>query len=47
MDATAMSLELHGCGIHALWSGAGEASVTEVRFRRASRLIAAIERPGL
>jgi len=27
-----MSLELHERGIHAVWSGAGEASVTEVRF---------------
>jgi len=28
-----MSLELHGRGIHAVRSGAGEAGVTEVRFR--------------
>jgi hypothetical protein len=32
MDGAAMSLELHGCGIHAVWFGAGETSVTEVRF---------------
>src|SRR5438876_5426727 len=30
MGAAAMSLELHERGIHAVWSGAGEASVTEV-----------------
>jgi hypothetical protein len=35
MVAAAMLLELHGCGIHAVWFGAGEASVTEVRFRSA------------
>jgi hypothetical protein len=33
MVAAAMSLELHGCGNHAVWSGAREPSVTEVRFR--------------
>jgi hypothetical protein len=33
MVAAIMSLELHGCGIHAVWSGAEETNVTEVRFR--------------
>jgi hypothetical protein len=37
MDAAAMSLELHGCGIHAVWSATGEAGVTEVRFRLCRR----------
>jgi hypothetical protein len=32
MDAAAMSLGLHGCGIHAVWSGAGEAGVTKNPF---------------
>jgi len=27
MVAAAMSLGLHGCGIHAVWSGAAEAGV--------------------
>ena len=35
-----MSLELHERGIHAVWSGAGEAGVTEVRFRCALRPMA-------
>ena len=29
MDASFMLFLRHGCGIHALWSGAGVASVTE------------------
>jgi hypothetical protein len=33
MVAAAMSLELHGWGNHALWFGAAEAGVMEVRFR--------------
>jgi hypothetical protein len=33
MNAAFMSLKQHERGIHAVWSGAGEASVTEVRFR--------------
>jgi hypothetical protein len=32
MVVAAMSLELRGCGNHAVWSGAGEANGTEVRF---------------
>jgi hypothetical protein len=32
MVAAAMSLGLHGWGIHAVWSGAAEAGVAEVRF---------------
>jgi hypothetical protein len=32
MDAAFMSLQQHESGIHAVWSGAGEASVTKVRF---------------
>jgi hypothetical protein len=34
VDAAFMSFQPHESGIHALQSGAGEASVTEVRFRR-------------
>ena len=33
MNAAFMSFQPHESGIHAVWSGAGEASVTEVRFR--------------
>src|SRR2546430_22026 len=33
MDASAMHLQRHGCPIDAVRLGAGEASVTEVRFR--------------
>jgi hypothetical protein len=40
MDVPAMSLELHERGIHAVRSGAGEAGVTEVRFRCALRPMA-------
>jgi hypothetical protein len=35
MNAAFMSFQRHEGGIHAVRSGAGEASVTEVRFRRA------------
>jgi gamma-glutamylcysteine synthetase len=44
MDAAAMSLGLHGCGIHAVWSGAGEAGVTKARFRCMPRAMARSER---
>jgi hypothetical protein len=43
MDAAFMSFQPHESGIHVVWSGAGEASVTEVRFRCAARPTA---RPG-
>jgi len=33
MKAAFMSYQPHESGIHAIWLGAGEASVTEVRFR--------------
>jgi hypothetical protein len=33
VNAAFMSFEQHESGIHAVRSGAGEASVTEVRFR--------------
>jgi hypothetical protein len=33
MDAAFMSFQPHESGIHAVWSGAGEASVTKVRFK--------------
>jgi hypothetical protein len=33
MDAAFMSYQQHDGGIHALWLDAGEAGVTEVRFR--------------
>jgi hypothetical protein len=39
-----MSFQPHESGIHAVWPGAGEASVTEARFRRALRLVARRER---
>jgi hypothetical protein len=32
MNAAFMSFQPHETGVHAVWSGAGEASVTEVRF---------------
>jgi hypothetical protein len=34
VDAAFMSFQPREGGIHAVWSGAGEASVTKVRFRR-------------
>jgi hypothetical protein len=37
MDAAFMSSQPHESGIHAVWSGAGKASVTNVRFRRVQR----------
>jgi hypothetical protein len=33
VNAAFMSFQPHDSGIHAVWFGAGEASVTEVRFR--------------
>jgi hypothetical protein len=45
MNAAFMSFQPHESGIHAVWFGAGEASVTEVRFRRAPRLVACDEQP--
>jgi hypothetical protein len=33
MDAAFMSFQPHESGIHAVWPGAGEASVTKVRFK--------------
>jgi hypothetical protein len=33
MNAAFMSFQPHESGIHAVWPGAGEGSVTEVRFR--------------
>jgi hypothetical protein len=36
MNAAFMSFQPHESGIHAVWSGAGGASVTEVRFRCAA-----------
>jgi hypothetical protein len=32
VDAAFMSFQPHESGIHAVWPGAGEAGVTEVRF---------------
>ena len=32
MNAAFMSFEQHESGIHAVWPGAGEGSVTKVRF---------------
>jgi hypothetical protein len=40
MNAAFMSFQPHESGIHAVWSGAGEASVTKVRFRCAQRPVA-------
>ena len=34
MNAAFMSFQAHESGIHAVWPGAGEANVTEVRFWR-------------
>jgi hypothetical protein len=33
LNAAFMSFEPHESGVHAVWSGAGEASVTKVRSR--------------
>jgi hypothetical protein len=44
MNAAFMSFQPRESGIHAIWSGAGEASVTEVRFRCALRPVARRER---
>jgi hypothetical protein len=40
MNAALMSFQAHESGIHAVWSGAGEVSVTEVRFRCTPRAVA-------
>ena len=37
MNAAFMPFQPHESGIHAVWPGAGEGSVTEVRFRHAGR----------
>jgi hypothetical protein len=37
MNAAFMSFQQHERGIHAVWPGAGEVSVTKVRFRRVPR----------
>ena len=44
VDAAFMSSQPRESGIHSVWSGAGEASVTEVRFRCAPRPVAGRER---
>jgi hypothetical protein len=44
MNAAFMSFQPHESGIHAVRSGAGEGSVTEVRFRCAQRPAARRER---
>jgi hypothetical protein len=44
MDAAFMSFQPRESGIHAVWSGAGEASVTEVRFQYAPQPVARRER---
>jgi hypothetical protein len=44
MNAAFMPFQRHEGGIHAVWPGAGEASVTEVRFRCAPRPMARRER---
>jgi hypothetical protein len=44
MDAAFMSSQPHESGIHAVWPGAGGASVTKVRFRCPLRLVARRER---
>jgi hypothetical protein len=44
MNAAFMSYQPHERGIHAVWPGAGEASVTEVRFWRALWAVAGRER---
>jgi hypothetical protein len=44
MNAAFMSSQPRESGIHAVWTDAGEASVTEVRFRRAPQPTARPER---
>jgi hypothetical protein len=44
MNAAFMPFQPRESGIHAVWPGAGEASVTEARFRCAPRLAARRER---
>jgi hypothetical protein len=44
VNAAFMSFQPHESGIHAVWPGAGEASVTEVRFRCTPRPAARPER---
>src|SRR5439155_17734706 len=44
MGAAPMSLRLHGCGTHAVWSGAAGAGVRDVRFRCTTRPMAGRER---
>jgi hypothetical protein len=44
MNAAFMPFQPHEGGIHAVWSAAGEASVTEVRFRCTPRPVAERER---
>jgi hypothetical protein len=44
MDAAFMQLKQHERGIHAVWSGADEASVTKVRFRPAPQPVARSKR---
>jgi hypothetical protein len=46
MNAALMLSQLHERGIHTLRSGAGGASVTEARFRRAPRPVARHSPPG-
>jgi hypothetical protein len=44
MDAAFTSFQPHESGIHAVWPGAGEVSVTEIRFRCTPRAVARRER---
>ena len=44
MNAAFMAFQPHESGIHALWPGAGEVSVTEVHYRCAPRAVARRER---
>jgi hypothetical protein len=44
MNAAFMSFQPHESGIHAVWSGAGEARGTEVGFGCAPRAVARRER---
>jgi hypothetical protein len=44
MNAAFMSFQPRDSGIYAVWPGAGEASVTEVRFRCEARPVARRER---
>jgi hypothetical protein len=44
MNAAFMSFQAHESGIHAVWPGAGGASVTKVCFRRVPRPVARRER---